>query len=61
MRWLSTIAEVDADRVVVERMQLDDSGFPHGGPVIRGGQPTVPEPTLVVLVVQPGDELYPYS
>jgi NADPH-dependent glutamate synthase beta subunit-like oxidoreductase len=29
MRWLSTIAEVDRDRIVIERMRLDDSGFPQ--------------------------------
>jgi NADPH-dependent glutamate synthase beta subunit-like oxidoreductase len=29
MRWLSTIAEVGADRVLVERMRLDDNGFPQ--------------------------------
>src|SRR5207248_6112327 len=29
MRWLSTIAEIDRDRIVVERMALDDNGFPQ--------------------------------
>jgi NADPH-dependent glutamate synthase beta subunit-like oxidoreductase len=29
MRWLSTIAEVDRDRIVIERMRLDESGFPQ--------------------------------
>jgi NADPH-dependent glutamate synthase beta subunit-like oxidoreductase len=29
MQWLSTIAGVDGDRVRIERMRLDDSGFPQ--------------------------------
>lgn len=29
MRWLSTIKHVDAGRMVVERMELDDTGFPQ--------------------------------
>jgi NADPH-dependent glutamate synthase beta subunit-like oxidoreductase len=29
VRWLSTIAAVDGGRVTVERMRLDDSGFPQ--------------------------------
>jgi NADPH-dependent glutamate synthase beta subunit-like oxidoreductase len=29
MRWLSTIAEVDRDRIVIERMALDETGFPQ--------------------------------
>jgi NADPH-dependent glutamate synthase beta subunit-like oxidoreductase len=29
MRWLSTIKHVDADHITVERMELDDSGFPQ--------------------------------
>ncbi|MFN8125559.1 MAG: NAD(P)-binding protein [Candidatus Nanopelagicales bacterium] len=29
MRWLSTIKHVDAASMVVERMELDDSGFPQ--------------------------------
>lgn len=28
-RWLTTIREADAGRLVVERMELDDSGFPQ--------------------------------
>ncbi len=29
MKWLSTIAQVDGDRIVLERMELDESGFPQ--------------------------------
>jgi 2-oxoacid:acceptor oxidoreductase delta subunit (pyruvate/2-ketoisovalerate family) len=29
MKWLSTIKQVDEGRLVVERMELDDSGFPQ--------------------------------
>ncbi|MFG1643531.1 NAD(P)-binding protein [Amycolatopsis sp. NPDC049252] len=29
MRWLSTISEVDGDGITVEKMQLDESGFPQ--------------------------------
>jgi NADPH-dependent glutamate synthase beta subunit-like oxidoreductase len=29
MRWLSTITEVDESRIEVERMELDESGFPQ--------------------------------
>jgi NADPH-dependent glutamate synthase beta subunit-like oxidoreductase len=29
MRWLSTIEHADAGRLVVERMELDDTGFPQ--------------------------------
>ena len=29
MRWLSTIKHVDADHITVERMELDDDGFPQ--------------------------------
>lgn len=29
MRWLSTIKQVEGDRVTVEKMELDDSGFPQ--------------------------------
>lgn len=29
LRWLSTIAGVDGDRVTIERMRLDDDGFPQ--------------------------------
>ena len=29
MKWLSTIKEVDDGKLVVERMELDDSGFPQ--------------------------------
>jgi NADPH-dependent glutamate synthase beta subunit-like oxidoreductase len=29
LRWLSTISEVDGERVVIERMRLDDTGFPR--------------------------------
>jgi Pyruvate/2-oxoacid:ferredoxin oxidoreductase delta subunit len=29
MRWLSTIRSAEAGKVVVERMELDDKGFPH--------------------------------
>ncbi len=29
MRWLSTIKHVEAGKMVVERMELDDSGFPQ--------------------------------
>jgi 2-oxoacid:acceptor oxidoreductase delta subunit (pyruvate/2-ketoisovalerate family) len=29
MKWLSTIAHADAGRVVVERMELDEQGFPR--------------------------------
>ena len=29
MRWLSTIKHVDADHITVERMELDDTGFPQ--------------------------------
>lgn len=29
VRWLSTISQVDAGRVTVERMELDESGFPQ--------------------------------
>lgn len=29
MRWLSTIRSADAGKVVVERMELDDAGFPQ--------------------------------
>ncbi|MEV0287063.1 MULTISPECIES: NAD(P)-binding protein [unclassified Kribbella] len=29
MRWLSTIAYADADRVLIEKMRLDDTGFPQ--------------------------------
>ncbi|WP_163507171.1 NAD(P)-binding protein [Fodinicola acaciae] len=29
LRWLSTIAQADEGRVVVEKMRLDDSGFPQ--------------------------------
>lgn len=28
-RWLTTITQMDSGRLVVERMQLDDSGFPQ--------------------------------
>jgi 2-oxoacid:acceptor oxidoreductase delta subunit (pyruvate/2-ketoisovalerate family) len=29
VKWLSTITEVDEGKVVIERMELDDSGFPQ--------------------------------
>ncbi len=29
MKWLSTITQVDSGRLVVERMELDDTGFPQ--------------------------------
>jgi NADPH-dependent glutamate synthase beta subunit-like oxidoreductase len=29
MKWLSTIKQVDEDRIVVERMELDETGFPQ--------------------------------
>jgi 2-oxoacid:acceptor oxidoreductase delta subunit (pyruvate/2-ketoisovalerate family) len=29
MKWLTTITQADAGRLVVERMELDDSGFPQ--------------------------------
>ncbi|PWU54878.1 glutamate synthase [Micromonospora globispora] len=29
VRWLSTITQIDGDRVRVEKMRLDDSGFPQ--------------------------------
>lgn len=29
MRWLSTIKHVDSDHITVERMELDDTGFPQ--------------------------------
>src|SRR5205814_8238864 len=29
VHWLSTIANVDGGRVVIEKMRLDDSGFPQ--------------------------------
>ena len=29
LRWLSTIKHVDADRILVERMELDETGFPQ--------------------------------
>ncbi|HEU0237932.1 MAG TPA: NAD(P)-binding protein [Micromonosporaceae bacterium] len=29
VRWLSTISQVDADRIVMERMRLDDAGKPQ--------------------------------
>jgi NADPH-dependent glutamate synthase beta subunit-like oxidoreductase len=29
MKWLSTIKHVDPDKLVVERMELDDNGFPQ--------------------------------
>jgi 2-oxoacid:acceptor oxidoreductase delta subunit (pyruvate/2-ketoisovalerate family) len=29
MKWLSTVKQVDAGELVVERMELDDGGFPH--------------------------------
>jgi 2-oxoacid:acceptor oxidoreductase delta subunit (pyruvate/2-ketoisovalerate family) len=29
MKWLSTIKHVDADHIVVEKMALDDTGFPQ--------------------------------
>ena len=29
MKWLSTVKHVDGDRLVLERMELDDSGFPQ--------------------------------
>ncbi len=29
MRWLSTIRQVDDDKIVVERMELDETGFPQ--------------------------------
>ena len=28
MRWLSTVSRMDGDRLVLEKMQLDDGGFP---------------------------------
>jgi 2-oxoacid:acceptor oxidoreductase delta subunit (pyruvate/2-ketoisovalerate family) len=29
MRWLSTVAHADDDKLVIEKMRLDDSGFPQ--------------------------------
>ncbi|MGI8335802.1 NAD(P)-binding protein [Actinomadura scrupuli] len=29
MKWLSTIAHADGDRITIEKMRLDDSGFPQ--------------------------------
>ena len=29
VKWLSTIKQVDEGRLVVERMELDESGFPQ--------------------------------
>ena len=29
MRWLTTIKQVDEGKIVVERMELDESGFPQ--------------------------------
>jgi NADPH-dependent glutamate synthase beta subunit-like oxidoreductase len=29
MRWLSTVARADADHLVIEKMRLDDTGFPQ--------------------------------
>jgi 2-oxoacid:acceptor oxidoreductase delta subunit (pyruvate/2-ketoisovalerate family) len=30
VRWLSTVSRLDGDRVVLEKMRLDDRGFPEG-------------------------------
>ncbi|MGO8873758.1 MAG: NAD(P)-binding protein [Acidimicrobiales bacterium] len=30
VRWLSTVSRLDGDRIVLERMRLDDEGFPVG-------------------------------
>jgi NADPH-dependent glutamate synthase beta subunit-like oxidoreductase len=51
MRWLSTIAEVGEDRVVVERMRLDDSGFPQP----TGEYEELPADAVVLALGQDAD------
>src|SRR3954454_7442045 len=29
MKWLSTVKQADDGKLVLEKMELDDSGFPH--------------------------------
>jgi NADPH-dependent glutamate synthase beta subunit-like oxidoreductase len=51
MRWLSTIAEVGEDRVVVERMRLDDNGFPQP----TGEYEELPADAVVLALGQDAD------
>jgi 2-oxoacid:acceptor oxidoreductase delta subunit (pyruvate/2-ketoisovalerate family) len=51
MRWLSTIAEVGADRVVIEKMRLDESGFPQP----TGEYEELPADAVVLAVGQSAD------
>jgi len=51
MRWLSTIAEVGEDRVVVERMRLDETGFPQP----TGEYEELPADAVVLALGQDAD------
>lgn len=49
--WLSTVTQVDAGSFVVERMELDESGFPQP----TGDTETVPTDALVLALGQDSD------
>jgi NADPH-dependent glutamate synthase beta subunit-like oxidoreductase len=51
MRWLSTIAEVDSGRVMVERMRLDGTGFPQP----TGEYEELPADAVVLALGQDAD------
>ncbi|HEU4424100.1 MAG TPA: NAD(P)-binding protein [Pilimelia sp.] len=51
VRWLSTISEVDSSRVVVEKMRLDDTGFPQP----TGEFEKLPADAVVLAVGQRAD------
>jgi len=51
IRWLSTISQVDGDRVAIEAMRLDDSGFPQP----TGQTRSLPADAVVLAVGQDTD------
>jgi NADPH-dependent glutamate synthase beta subunit-like oxidoreductase len=51
MRWLTTVDTVDRDRITVERMELDETGFPRG----TGEVEELPADALVLALGQESD------
>ncbi|MGC1211798.1 MAG: NAD(P)-binding protein [Micromonospora sp.] len=51
VRWLSTLTQIDGDRVRVEKMRLDDSGFPQP----TGEYDDLPADAVVLAVGQEAD------
>jgi NADPH-dependent glutamate synthase beta subunit-like oxidoreductase len=51
MRWLSTISRVEADQIKVERMRLDETGWPQP----TGEYETLPADAVVLAIGQDSD------